>query len=126
MKTKNKSSIIKDKKAKNQTAEITKTKKSKKTQPKEELKEENSKEIASQITEKKELKYIYPADAEVGASKAEIKEKRKKFRAKTRAKLESLTKAFNKANATGVESDITKATKALSRFKKETLVLGNN
>jgi hypothetical protein len=85
------------------------------------LSKANSNEVAAQITEKKDLKYIYPADCEIGKSKAEIKEKRKKYRASVRRKLESLKKALKVAKKSDDPKDLRRAEKELVSYSKEHL-----
>ena len=85
------------------------------------LKNANSQEVAAQITEKKDLKYIYPEDATVGKTKEEIIAKRKKFRQKVRLTLKRLSKELKRAKKAGDEKEVRRAEKALNSFKKENL-----
>ena len=69
--------------------------------------------VAKKITEKKDLKYNYPADCDTLA-------KRKKFRTQARREDTRLRKAVKAAEKGKGEQSAEEATKAYASFKKKT------
>ena len=70
--------------------------------------------VVRRITDKKDLTYIYPKDADT-------LEKRKAFRAKTRKKIKSLEKDIKLKSKGKREGSVKEAEKALAAFKEKNL-----
>jgi len=77
------------------------------------------KEVTAEINSQKELKYLYPADCEIGKTKGDVLAKRKAFRQKVRNTMRKLEKEIRK---TRNPKDKAKLQKQLNHFQKGVLV----
>lgn len=96
----------------------TQSKKGAKTTKEEKLQKNTNKAAEAKITEKKELKYIYPASCEEGKNKDEVLVRRKAFRQSVRAKIARFEKNIAKLEEAKANKE-KGATKKLRETKKE-------
>lgn len=80
----------------------------------------NATKVVASITEKKDLKYIYPAECETGGSKDELLERRKKFRAGVRRTIASFEKKVKNlmSDEKSDQKEIDKVEKEYKKYAK--------
>lgn len=118
---------LKEGQALKKAEELGKNPKKKKDKATKTLTDTNASKVVATITVEKDLKYIYPQDCQEGGTKEELLERRKKFRAGVRRKVEAFEKQMKVAMASDKptskeEKEIRKVEKEYKAYAKEVYV----